>query len=177
MDHKGQEPPEDDFRIVPRTRRKNTNVPTTTRKSVRQLARGTLHIDEPAAEIQEDNSGSGSDTSSDDGEESDENYKMSPCGMKRSGRFMRGSRSGGGPGAGSVIGGGNNDDQQGDDEEDEEQLGQPIFVTGVVMRRPSVPHDYVKTDYMKRGMTAKVRTEREKNPLNMRKGRSIEYRF
>ncbi|RLM69514.1 Reverse transcriptase (RNA-dependent DNA polymerase), putative [Panicum miliaceum] len=56
-------------------------------------------------EIQEDNSGSGSDTSSDDGEESDENYKEV------------------------------------------------------------------------RGMTAKVRKEREKNPLNMKKGRSIEYRF
>ncbi|RLN12991.1 hypothetical protein C2845_PM09G09970 [Panicum miliaceum] len=148
-----------------------------TRKSVRQLARGTLHIDEPAAEIQEDNNGSGSDTSSDDGEESDENYKMSPRGIKRSGRFMRGNSSSGGPGAGSGIGGGNNDDQQGDDEKDEEQSCQPVFVTGVVMRRPSVPHDYVNTDYMKRGMTAKVRTEREKNQLNMRKGRSIEYRF
>ncbi|RLN08104.1 hypothetical protein C2845_PM11G27140 [Panicum miliaceum] len=102
---------------------------------------------------------------------------MSTRGMKRSGRFMRGSSSSGGPGAGNGIGGGNNDDQQGDDEEDEEQSGQPVFVTGVVMRRPSVPHDYVKTDYMKRGMTATVRKERKKNPLNMRKGRSIEYRF
>jgi hypothetical protein len=45
------------------------------------------------------------------------------------------------------------------------------------MRKPSVPHDYVKIDYMKRGMTVKARNEREKNPLNMRIGKSIEYRF
>ena len=49
---------------------------------MRQLSRGTLHIDdEPAAEIQEENSGNSSDTSSDDGEESDENYQ--PGGRKR----------------------------------------------------------------------------------------------
>ncbi|RLM66450.1 uncharacterized protein C2845_PM16G03130 [Panicum miliaceum] len=45
------------------------------------------------------------------------------------------------------------------------------------MRNPSVPHDYVKVDYMKRGMIVKARKEREKNPFNIRKGRSIEYRF
>ncbi|RLM91199.1 hypothetical protein C2845_PM08G16750 [Panicum miliaceum] len=120
---------------------------------MRQDARGTLHIDdEPAAEIQEQNSGSGSgsnnDTSSDDGEEDDETYKMSPCGLKRSGRFMRGSSSSGSHGASS----GNGSGQHGEDEEEDEnvQSGQPVFVTEVMMRKPSVPHDYVKVDYMKR---------------------------
>ena len=48
---------------------------------MRQLSRGTLHIDdEPAAKIQEENSGNSSDTSNDDGEESDENYQISPRG-------------------------------------------------------------------------------------------------
>jgi hypothetical protein len=69
---------------------------------MKQHARGTLHIDDkPTAKIQEENSGSDSDTFSDDGEKSDENYQISPCGMKRSGRFMRGSSSRGGHGASS----------------------------------------------------------------------------
>lgn len=33
------------------------------------------------------------------------------------------------------------------------------------------------TDYMKRGMTDKVRKERLKNPLRAKKGRSVDYRF
>jgi hypothetical protein len=86
---------------------------------------------------------------------------------------MRGSSSGGGHGASS----GNGGDQHGEDGEEDEQSGQPVFATGVVLRKPSVSHDYVKVDYMKRGVTVKARKEREKNPLNMRKGRSIEYRF
>jgi hypothetical protein len=90
---------------------------------------------------------------------------------------MRGSSSGGGDGASSGNGGGNDGDEHGENEEEDEQSRQPVFVTGVVMRKPSVPHDYVKVDYMKRGMTVKARNEREKNPLNMRRGRSIEYRF
>jgi hypothetical protein len=86
---------------------------------MRQHARGTLHIDdEPSAEIQEQNSGSGSgssnDTSSDDWEEDDETYKMSPFGLKRSGRFMRGSSSGGGHGASSRNGRGNASGQHGE---------------------------------------------------------------
>jgi hypothetical protein len=143
---------------------------------MRQHARGTLHIDdEPAVKFQEGNSNS--DTSSDDGEESDENYKISPRGLKRSGRLMRGSSNSGGHGASSRNGGGNGGDEHGEDEEEDEQSGQPVFVTRVVMIKPSVPHDYVKVDYMKRGMTAKARNEREKNPLNMRRGRSIQYCF
>jgi hypothetical protein len=132
---------------------------------MRQHARGTLHIDdEPAAEIQEqiNHSGSGSsnDTSSDDGEEDDETYKMSTRGLKRSGRFMRGS-SGGGHGASSGNGGGNGRGQHGEDEEEDEivQSALLVFVIGVVMRKPSVPHDYVKVDYMKRGMIVKARSE------------------
>jgi len=55
-----------------RRRSKNPNVPIGTRRSMRQLSRGTLHIvDEP--EIQDENN-----TSSDDGEESDPNYQESP---------------------------------------------------------------------------------------------------
>ena len=101
---------------------------------MRQLSRGTLHIaDEP--EIQEENN-----TSSDDGEESDPNYHESPPhGTKRSGRQMRGS-GGHGVGSGSA---------QPDEEEEEEhvqQSGQPLFVTGVMLRKPSVPHDYIMTD-------------------------------
>jgi len=54
-----------------RRRSKNPHVSIGTRRSMRQLSRGTLHIaDEP--EIQEENNGS--DTSSDDVEESDLNY-------------------------------------------------------------------------------------------------------
>ena len=120
---------------------------------MRQLSRGTLHIeDEP--EIQEENN-----TSSDDGEESDPNYQESPPhGTKRSGRQMRGSSSSGGHGISS--GGARLDDD--DEEEDHvQQSGQPLFVTGVMLRKPSVPHDYI----MKRGMTDKVRKERLKNPL------------
>jgi hypothetical protein len=45
------------------------------------------------------------------------------------------------------------------------------------MGKLSVPHDYIKVDYIKRGMTVKARNKREKNPLNVRRGRSIEYRF
>jgi hypothetical protein len=175
---------EGDERFVLRRRSKNPNIPLgrTTRASMRRHARGTLRIDdEPAAEIQEENSGSGSgsDTSSDDGEESDENYQISPCWMKRSGRFMRGSSSIGVHGASSGNGGGNGSGQHGEDEKEYEnmQSDQPVFVTGVVMRKPSVPHDYVKVDYMKRGMTVKARSEREKNPFNVRKERSKEYRF
>jgi hypothetical protein len=174
------EPLEGDERFVLRTRSKNPNIPLgrTTRASMRQHSRGTLHIDdEPAAEIQEENSGIGSDTPSDDGEESDENYQISPRGMKRSGRFMRGSGSSGGHGASSGNGGGNGGDQHGEDEEEDEQSRQPVFVTGVMMRNPSVPRDYVKVDYMKREMTVKARNEREKNPFDVRKGRSVEYRF
>jgi hypothetical protein len=92
--------------------------------------------------------------------------------MQRSGRFVRGSSSGG-----HGASGGNGGDQYGEDEEEDEQSGQPVFMSGVVMRKPSIPHDYVKVDYMKRGMTVKARIEREKNPFNVRKGRSIEYRF
>jgi hypothetical protein len=139
-----------------------------------------LHIDdEPAVEIQEQNSGSGSgtnnDTSSDDGEEDDETYKMSPRGLKRSGRFMRGSTSSSGHG----TSGGNGGVQHGEDEEEDVnmQSEQPVPVTGVMMRKPSVPHDYVKADYMKRGMTVKARKEREKNPFNNKKEKSVEYRF
>jgi hypothetical protein len=169
---------EGDERFVLRRRSKNPNIPLgrTTRASMRQHARGTLHIDdEPAVKFQEGNSNS--DTSSDDGEESDENYKISPRGLKRSGRLMRGSSNSGGHGASSRNGGGNGGDEHGEDEEEDEQSGQPVFVTRVVMIKPSVPHDYVKVDYMKRGMTAKARNEREKNPLNMRRGRSIQYCF
>ena len=83
---------------------------------------------------------------------------------------MRGSNSSGGHG---VSSGG----AQADDEEEEQQSGQPIFMTGVVLRKPSVPYDYIKVDYMKRGMTDKARKEWQKNPLHARKGRSIEYRF
>jgi hypothetical protein len=43
------------------------------------------------------------------------------------------------------------------------------------MRKPSVPHDYIKVDYMKRGMIVKARKERGKNPFNFRKGRSVEF--
>ena len=133
-----------------------------------------MHIDdEPAAEIQEKNSGNSSDTSSDDGEESDENYQISPRGHKRSGRFMRGSSSSGGHGVSS----GNCGDQQGDEEEEGVQSGQPALIEGVVLKKPSVPHDYIKVDYLKRGMTEKAKKEREKNPLHVRKGRSIDYRF
>jgi hypothetical protein len=169
---------EGDERFVLRRRSKNPNIPLgrTTRESIRQHSRGTLHIDdEPAVEIQEENcgSGGGGDTSSDDGEESDENYQIS-SGMKRSRRFMRDSSSGG-HGANS----GNGSGQHGEHEEEDEnvQSGQPIFVTGVVMRKYSAPHDYVKVDYMKWGMTVKARSEREKNSFNVRKGRNIEYRF
>jgi len=88
-----------------------------------------LHIADEL-EIQEENSGS--DTSSDDGEESDANFHISPPhGTKRSGRLMRGSNSSGGHG---VSSGG----AQADDEEEEQQSGQPIFMTGVVLRKPSV---------------------------------------
>ena len=83
--------PSDVERFVHQRRSKNPNISLgrTTRASMRQLTRGTLHIVEP--KIQEENSGS--DTSSDDGEESDENYQISPRGTKRSGRQMRGSSS------------------------------------------------------------------------------------
>ena len=131
-----------------------------------------MHIDdEPAAEILEENSGNSSDTSSDDGEESDENYQ--PGGQKRSGRFMRGSSSSGDHGVGS----GNCGDQQGDEEEVGVQPGQPALITGVVFKRPGVLHDYIKVDYLKRGMTEKAKKKREKNPLHVRKGRSIDNRF
>ena len=71
----------DEERFVLRRSSKNPNIPIGTRRSLRQLSRGTLHIDaEPAAEIQEENSENSSDTSSDDGEESDENYQISPRG-------------------------------------------------------------------------------------------------
>jgi len=70
---------------------------------------------------------------------------------------------------------------QPDEEEEEEgqqqQSGQPLFMTGVLMRKPSVPHDYIMIDYMKRRMTDKVRKERLKNPLRAKKGRSVDYRF
>ena len=87
---------------------------------------------------------------------------------------MRGSSSSGGHGI--SIGGARLDD---DDEEEEhvQQSGQPLFVTGVMLRKPSVPHDYIMTDYMKRGMTDKVRKQRLKNPLRAKKGRSVDYRF
>ena len=138
-----------------------------TRSSLRQYPRGILHIaDEP--KIQEENN-----KSSDDGEESDPNYQESPPhGTKRSGRQMRGSSSSGGHGVGSGS-------AQPDEEEEQEvqQSGQPLFVTGVMLRKPSVPHDYIMTDYMKRGMTDKVRKERLKNPLRAKKGRSVDYRF
>jgi hypothetical protein len=89
---------------------------------MRQHARGTHHIDdEPVVEIQEETSDS--DTSSDDGEESDENYKISPRGLKRSGRFMRGSSGGGGHGASNGNGGGSGGDQHGEDEAVDEQSG------------------------------------------------------
>jgi len=135
--------------FVLRRRSKNPNVPIGTRRSIRQLSRGTLHIaDEP--EIQEENS-----TSSDDGEESDPNYQESPPhGTKRSGRQMRDSSSSGGHGISS------GDAQLDDDDEEEEhvqQSGQPLFVTGVMLRKPSVSHDYIMTNYMKWGMTDKVR--------------------
>ena len=83
--------PSDVERFIRQRRSKNPNISLgrTTRASMRQLTRGTLHIVEP--KIQEENSGS--DTSSDDGEESDENYQISPRGTKRSGRQMRGSSS------------------------------------------------------------------------------------
>ena len=162
----------DEERFVLRRSSKNPNIPIGTRRSLRQLSRGTLHIDaEPAAEIQEKNSGNSSDTSSDDGEESDENYQ--PGGQKRSGRFMRGNSSSGGHGVSS----GNCGDQQGDEEEEGVQSGQPALIEGVVLKKPSVPHDYIKVDYLKRGMTEKAKKEREKNPLHVRKGRSTDYRF
>jgi len=152
-----------------RRRSKNPNVPIGTRRSIRQLSRGTLHIaDEP--EIQEENN-----TSSDDGEESDPNYHESPPhGTKRSGRQMRSSSSSGGHGVGS---GSAQPDEEAEEEGQQQQSGQPLFVTGVMMRKPSVPHDYIMTDYMKRGMTDKVRKERLKNPLHAKKGRSVDYRF
>ena len=126
---------------------------------MRQLSRGTLHIaDEP--EIQEENN-----TSSDDGEESDPNYQESPPhGTKRSGRQMRGSSS---SGHGISSGGARLDDDE--EEEHVQQSGQPLFVTGVMLRKPSVPHDYIMTDYMNRGMTDKVRKERFKNLLRAKK--------
>ena len=98
----------DDERFVLRRRSKNPNVPIGTRRSMRQLSRGTLHIaDEP--EIQEENN-----TSSDDWEESDPNYHESPPhGTKRSGRQMRSSSSSGGHGVGSGS-------AQPDEEEEEE---------------------------------------------------------
>ena len=129
---------------------------------MRQLSRGTLHIaDEP--EIQEENN-----TSCDDGEESDPNYQESPPhGTKRSGRQMRGSSSSGGHGISS--GGARLDDDDEEEEEHVQQSGQPLFVTGVMLRKPSVPHDYIMTDYMKRGMTDKVRKETFKNLLRAKK--------
>ena len=68
---------------------------------------------------------------------------------------MRGSSSSGGHGVGSGS-------AQPDEEEEEEhvqQSGQPLFVTGVMLRKPSVPHDYIMTDYMKRGMTDKEKKD------------------
>jgi hypothetical protein len=87
--------------------------------------------------------------------------------MKMSGMFMRGSNSSGGHGASTGNGGGNGSGQHGEDEEEDEnmQSDQPVFVTGVVMRKPSVPHDYVRVDYMKKGMTVKARSEREKKSI------------
>ena len=119
---------------------------------MRQLSRGTLHIaDEP--EIQEENNGS--DTSSDDVEESDLNYQESPShGTKRSGRQMRGSSSSGGHRVGS---GGAQPDEEEEEEQEVQQTGQPLFVTGEMLRKPSTPHDYIMIDYMKRGMADKVR--------------------
>jgi len=148
-----------------RRRSKNPNVPIGTRRSMRQLFRGTLHIaDEP--EIQEENN-----TSSDDGEESDPNYQESPPhGTKRSGRQMRGSSSSGGHGI-SSGGARLDDDEEEEEEEHVQQSGQPLFVTGVMLRKLSVPHDYIITNYMKRGTTDKVRKERLKNPLRAKKGK------
>jgi hypothetical protein len=155
-----------------RRRSKNPNVSIGTRRSMRQLSRGTLHIaDEP--EIQEENNGS--DTSSDDVEESDLNYQESPShGTKRSGRQMRGSSSSGGHGVGS---GGAQPDEEEEEEQEVQQTGQPLFVTGEMLRKPSIPHDYIMIDYMKRGMADKVRKKRLKNPLRAKKGRSVDYRF
>jgi len=86
---------------------------------------------------------------------------------------MRGSSSSGGHGVSS----GNCGDQQGDEEEEGVQSGQPALIEGVVLKKPSVPHDYIKVDYLKRGMTEKAKKEREKNPLHVRKGRSIDNGF
>jgi len=68
-------------------------------------------------------------------------------------------------------------DQQGDEEEESVQSGQPALIEGIVLKKPRVPHDYIKVDYLKRGMTEKAKREREKNPLHVRKGRSIDNRF
>ena len=118
-------------------------------------------------EIQEENSDT--NTSSDDGEESDKDY---PRGLKRSGRLMRGSSSSLGHGVSS----GNGGPQLDEDEEEEEtmQSGQPTLVTRVILKKPSVPHDYIKADYMKRGKTEKAKKERGKNPMHMRRERSID---
>ena len=86
---------------------------------------------------------------------------------------MRGSSSSGDHGVGSR----NCGDQQGDEEEEGVQSGQPALIEGVVLKNPSVPHDYINVDYLKRGMTEKAKKEREKNPLHVRKGRSIDNRF
>jgi hypothetical protein len=115
-------PSEGDERFVLRRRSKNPNIPLgkTTRASMRQHVRGTLHINELAIEIQKETNGSSNDTSSDDGEEDGKTYKMSPQGMKRSGSFMRGSSSSsGGHGASS----GNDGHQHGEDEKEDEHSG------------------------------------------------------
>ena len=94
---------------------------------------------------------------------------------------MRGSSSSGGHGISSgghgISSGGARLDDDDEEEEHVQQSGQPLFVTGVMLRKPSVPHDYIMTDYMKRGMTDKVRKERLNNPLRAKKGRSVDYRF
>ena len=87
---------------------------------------------------------------------------------------MRGSSSSGGHGVGS---GGALPDEEEEQEQEVQQSSQPLFVTGVMLRKPSVPHDYIMIDYMKRGMTNKARKERLKNPLSAKKGRSVDYRF
>ena len=142
----------------------------------RQMARGTVRIGEPAAGTSAGaggGSGSGNDTSSDDGEESDENYRISPRGVKRSGRMMRGSSSSGGGWSGHGSG------QQGGNGEEEEVAapGPPEFVPDIRMHLPTVPRKYVMVDYTGKVMTEKARKEREKNPLNLPNEKGVDFRF